>query len=219
MTNKNLTYGLLITFVIAIIGLFTPVGKAVVSSFGNTSPSLNASGQVHYQTETFQNGLVSVTESQLGNAITNYVGSSLSAGVTYDSWKNTTGVQEFADNAIAGFTGTASSSLRVIIFATTTNPANFVTSQAFTSVVANNATLLGATVYASSTTATTTNSVMSAIVNQSLGTLPIPNNSYLVFYVQRGDTNCVNLPTVNGCEAATSTNRGAVPFWKVHLFR
>jgi len=34
MTNKNLTIGLLITLVIAVIGVFSPVGQSMVKSFG-----------------------------------------------------------------------------------------------------------------------------------------------------------------------------------------
>ena len=209
--NKNFVYGGILIAIIIAVGAYsypkqvTPLGS-----------SLTPSGQVHYQTETFAEGLVSSKEMQLGTAVENYVGDTVAAGATYGVWYNDRGVQVFADNAIMGFTGTASSSLRFSLFATTTNPANFVTSQAFTAA---NGTaglqLIAPTTYATSTTATTTNS----IIAKATGVVPIPSASYLVFYVQRGDASCVNLPTLNGCEAATSTNRGITPFWKVHLFR
>lgn len=213
MTNKNLTYGLLITFVISIFGLFTPAGKTIVQQLG---ASLTPSGPVHYQTETFSQGLISSTESQFGTAVTNYVGDNLATGATYGVWYNNTGTQVFAHDGIMGFTGTASSSYRFALFATTTNPANFVTSQAFTAANGTaGLSLIAPTTYATSTTATTTNSVIA----KATGVVPVPSASYLVFYVQKGDQSCASLPAVNGCEAATSTNRGIIPFWKVHLFR
>lgn len=37
MSNKNLTYGLIVVGIIAIFGLFTPTGKAVVKQFGGVT--------------------------------------------------------------------------------------------------------------------------------------------------------------------------------------
>lgn len=209
-TNKILIVVLVAILAIAIGGYYYP--KVSDSLGGNP---LNATGPVHYQTETFNQGLVVLNGTQNGtNWVETTVGGPLATGVTYGAWQNTTNGIVLANDAAYGFSGTASSSFRFVLMATTTNPANFVTSQAFSA--ANSyatSTLIAGTTYATSTVASTTPA------RAGNGVIAISPGAWLVFFVQRGDTNCVNLPTVNGCEAATSTNRGIVPFWIAHLMR
>ena len=189
----------------------TLIEKASAKEVGGISnlDELVLSGALTTASSTVQNQMT------LASSTEKYVGNTFAAGAQFGFWYNDTGRIAYADMGMFGWeTGTASSSFRIAMFATTTNPNSFVTSQAFT---AQNGTaglnLVGATTFATSSTATTTNSY----TTNGTGIVPIANGAYLVTYLQRGDASCINLPTLNGCEAATSTNRGFNPFWRAHI--
>lgn len=110
---------------------------------------------------------------------------------------------------------TASTSYRVHIFATTSS--SIVASTDYTALAEGRRSLIGVTL-ATSTTATTTNSVSSAIIGRGNGAVLVASDSYVFGYIQ-------NLPLEGGgplctgaaCETATSSNRGFNPVFNIRI--
>jgi hypothetical protein len=67
MSNKNLTYGLIVVGLIAIIALFTPVGQKVVKSFGGTAPQ-NCGGSVTCFTDLAAGNVFMTVEQWIGGS-------------------------------------------------------------------------------------------------------------------------------------------------------
>lgn len=156
-------------------------------------------------------GVTNVDEIAAGDAASKWELLSLDAGEDQASYRNTSGHSEIVDYSNFTTDGTASSSFRVIAVATTSS--SFADAHDFLAPVY--ADLAGSKMFdvtiATSTTATTTNSIMRTAMNDgsSDGSILLKNLEYLILYLQRGDTSCPTSGTdTGGCEAATSTNRG-----------
>lgn len=78
--------------------------------------------------------------------------------------------------------------------------------------------LIQAAQIATSSTATTTNSVKAAAYNQGNGAILVPNDSYLFAVLQQDITNAnIACAAAGQCETATSSNRGFNPVWRVRV--
>lgn len=142
-----------------------------------------------------------------------------------DYWQNTTGATVYVDSGLYGTTGTASSTFNVSMFATTTSPTVLAARYdytALTEAINGTASFLSLShAIATSTVATTTNSQMELKMGRGNGVIAVPNNGYLITYLQQlplggGGATC------NGasCEAATSSMRGfSGLFWRAHYVR
>lgn len=144
-----------------------------------------------------------------------YAGTLESQGDQAVIFRNTSGKTVFADFASVNLTGsdTASSSMKVSIFATTTS--SVPNTQDFTALVATSTAMIDSYIVATSTTATTTNSVLAAVQAKGNGAVIIPNDWYVLFYMQTNSSvGCSNAGT---CETATSTVRGFNPKYKLRI--
>lgn len=117
--------------------------------------------------------------------------------------RNTTGRTLYVRYAQSSTSGTASSSVRVYFFATTT--ATVAASHAYTAIVPSNLGLITGAIIATSSAASTTNSIKQAATTGQ-GVIVVPDGYYLHSYVQQGDLQAGCSGSV--CETATSTNRG-----------
>lgn len=136
-----------------------------------------------------------------------------------DSWYNGTGKELHVNMADWGFdSGTASSSIRVNVFATTTGPSLIKRLYDYTALTENingsNTFLSRNFIYATSTTATTTNNLQMQEQGAGSGMITIPISGYLHFFIQQGD---LMANDNNSFEPATSTARGIGDFF-AHFF-
>lgn len=169
------------------------------------APAAGATGGIYQALPwTFGNGI------KLGDVNTNWLPTqTITAGQSQVAYTNRTGrpiivdYGEIQQIANAGGINVASSTFRVTMFATTTTtvPA----SHDFTAVSASTSALVVG-VWATSTTATTTNSVGTVPLGGQ-GTILLPADWTLITYLQRNTTLC-GAVAATVCEAATSTNRG-----------
>ncbi len=162
-----------------------------------------------------------------GTACTGTIGGSITAGSRLSYWYNDTGSPVYVTPAVQGWSsGTASTSLRVAMYATTTQPTTTAAVLDYatpTDAIVGPSALLFNQLYATSSTATTTNSAMATKAGTSNGAVTVPVGGYLVVLLQNasGVSNAPN-PLCNGatCETATSTKRGiSTFFWRGHYFR
>lgn len=133
-------------------------------------------------------------------------------------YRNTSGHDVIADYGDMTITtgSTASSTSKISLFATTSSSVGAWAD--FGTVVSPSnlkLALINAEGVATSSTATTTNAVSSAVHNKGSGAVLVPNNSYLFGYIQQDTTACGALTTA--CETATSSNRGFNPLFHVHI--
>ena len=141
-----------------------------------------------------------------------YIGS----GQRIDSWFNPTGQSIQVFYADAGFnSGTASSSFRIGLFATTTGPSQITRIFDYTALTeainGANSFLIKNFVYATSTAATTTTSHMALKDGFGSGSITVPASGYLHFLVQQGDLlRCISS---GSCETASSSARGPGDFF------
>ena len=150
----------------------------------------------------------------------------ISAGTSIKSVRNNTGSTIWVDLTTQGWTsGTASSSYRIYIFATTTSASEITRVYdftAFTEALNGPNTFLIAQTYATSTTATTTNNITNFHSGE-IGNpvIEVASGDFVHTFIQVGDLTCelggAVLP--GGCENATSTNRGFNPFFRFHYYR
>ena|SRR3990167_4528613 len=131
-------------------------------------------------------------------------------GLRMDSWYNDTGYSVDVAIAMSGFnSGTASSSIRMSLFATTTGPSKIKSLYSYTTLTeainGSNTFLMRNFIYATSTTATTTNNQQMLKQGSGSGVVTVPNAGYLHLFVQQGDLlNCAT----SSCETSTSSARG-----------
>ena len=158
-------------------------------------------------------------EARLGDLPVQGIRLDLASGVRIATWQNTTGATAYVPFADAGFTGgTASSSFDIALFATS-SAASVIQALDFRELNDNyniNGFLIRTT-YATSSGATTTNSVMAVLDRQGNGIVAVPNNGYIHFFLQDGDANCLGYGT-GACETATSTNRGMTGLFAHFLY-
>lgn len=133
-------------------------------------------------------------------------------------YRNTTGHDVIIDigSAIILTGETASSTSKISIVATTSASigtwADFGT---LTSVANKKFALVEAYGIATSTTATTTNSVLAAVQNKGNGAVLVPNESYVFGFLQQDTVGCGI--TLGICETATSTSRGFNPVFNIRI--
>ncbi len=124
MSNKNLTYGLIVVGIIAIIALFTPAGKAILNSFGATSfcatsqttclPSLELTGNQLTTIPSLQIDSGSLTVGTSGSNITQIIKGSCALTVVSTQVASSSAPYDCA------VTGVQSGDIVIMQFATTT---------------------------------------------------------------------------------------------------
>jgi|CXWL01.1.fsa_nt_gi hypothetical protein len=112
---------------------------------------------------------------------------------------------------------TASSTTKFSIFATTST--SIATWVDFGTLAEGKRALIQALGIATSTTASTTNSVYAAVQGKGNGAILIPTGSCVYGVLQQDTTACSIAGAANGaaCETATSTNRGFNPIFNVRV--
>ena len=109
---------------------------------------------------------------------------------------------------------TASSTYTVSLFATTSS--SIATTNDFADLADLSKALLHSVIVATSSTATTTNSVLaSQISNKGNGVILVPTGSFIFGYIQQYTAGCMK--GTGACEQATSTARGFNPIFNVRL--
>lgn len=189
------------------IGLVVVAGYASIKPIpaSQPAPQAGATGGIYQALPwTFGSGI------KLGDVNQNWLPTvTLTNGQDQVGYTNTSGKDILVDygevQMIANGAGLniASSTFRVTMFATTT--AVVPDNQDFTTVSASSTALIIG-VWATSTQATTTNSVQNVTLGGQ-GTVRVPSGSTLITYLQRNTTLC-GAVAATVCEAATSTNRG-----------
>lgn len=148
-------------------------------------------------------------EVSMGSTTRGSIELDLAAGSDRACWRNATGANIRVQYSEMGYlAGQASSSMRLTLLATTST--SLPASHAYTAYAQNaSSTLIGLTIFATSTVASTTNSVEYAIRNNGVGymTSVAPNMS-VCFARQQGDlvASCTAGTEAGKCESATSTN-------------
>ena len=132
------------------------------------------------------------------------------AGQNQDGWTNDTGRTVYFDYGDAINTGTASSSFRISVVATSS--ASISPSMALTAPIANPAggLLIDNVLLATSSPA---NFVINSDINagtQASGTVPVLSGQRIIFFLRQ---NSAHFCTGSICETATSTNRGFNVNW------
>ena len=146
----------------------------------------------------------------------------LASGQYMDSFYNDTGVVLHVPTAFVGFNdGTASSSIKISLFATTTGPSKIKALYTYTTLTdaINGAGtfLVREYPYATSSTATTTDSLLAQNQGNGKNFIDIPIAGYLHFLVQQGDM-LIGCSVNKTCESATSTNRGIGDYFAQFLY-
>lgn len=154
---------------------------------------------------------------RIGQASQKWVVGTIEPGATGVAlYTNRTGVDVYADFGSADIpTGsTASTTQAVSLFATSSSATAVPVWSDFGTLAEGGRALIQAVAIATSTTATSTNSVLSAVQGKGVGSIVIPDGSTLFGFIQQTyATKC----TGSVCETATSTNRGFNPKFKVRL--
>jgi len=157
-------------------------------------------------------GVTGYDRVKAGDAIITWKYGTIASGSNEGSYRNTTGGVECVDLAVVKTNGTASSSMKFYGFATSSSA---VPSQHdYTAIAFGGDSLISATLLATSTTATTTNSYLALASEQSgrgNGIVCLDQLDYFITYFQNA-SGIANAPNAlcNGatCEEATSTNNG-----------
>ena len=181
---------------IAILALVVAVGVAM---FGGKTIIRNIAGGTNL-TSNFD-------EIAVNDASEKWERLELTSGVDQAVFTNRESFTQYAYFASITTSGTASSSYDIYLVATTTS--SIPDSHDFVALnlsQVNNRVLFRDLSFATSTTATTTNSIMATAEARSLGVVPIPSGQSMILYMQQGDLqrNC----GTGVCESATSTSRG-----------
>ncbi len=215
MIDKNKIAIIIAT--LALVGVFGVAmfgGKTVIKEIvgGTTNYDVLEADEVAFKTASTTNIRIEYASS------TPFVGAKrlyIGSGQRMDSYYNDSGYPLNVFVGAFGFnSGTASSSFRVNLFATTTGPATIASLYSFTALteaINGSDTFLSRNfIYATSTTATTTNTLALQKVNSGSGMITIPASGYLHFFVQQGDLlgSCTAGGQAGKCESATSTARG-----------
>lgn len=154
---------------------------------------------------------------RIGQASQKWVVGQIDPGQTSVAlYTNRTGVDVYADFGSADIpTGsTASTTQAVSLFATSSSATTVPTWANFGTLAEGGRALIQAVAIATSTTATSTNSVLSAVQGKGNGSVVIPDGSTLFGFMQQ---TYATVCTGSVCETATSTNRGFNPKFKVRL--
>lgn len=181
-----------------------------------TALNPNLGGTVENFPSWFTNGL-SVGNNSNGNTgvFTNAVAGQIGPGANTAHWTNNTGHTVFIPLVVLHTTGTASSSMKLIVSASTTVPA---LADDFNALNLPMNDVAISTIVATSSTATTTSNLLSVAQNssKSSGVISVAAGSSLNI-VMHNASGVANAPlnTCNGasCETATSTNRGFNVNW------
>src|SRR3990167_10854124 len=203
MTTKEKVIGgiAVLAVILALVGL---VGgnqsvsdeqiQSIVSQLSAVSYEKLGSGVTRYP-----NSGIEMIYAKIGDRYTEWQGGAMSAGDDEDSWQNLTNDTVYAKYGAVTTSGTASSSYRIFMVAT--SAASIPTTHDFTAIPLSNNNLISGQVWATSTPATTTNSITAA----GNDTVVIPDKWYLITYYQAVDLAACGATI---CEPATSTNNG-----------
>lgn len=187
-------------------GSSTPQATDVVQT-----QSDNGLGGERAGLQEFQNGV------KMGPEFWQWYGGTFVTGQTSAKlYCNTTGrstVAEYGDFSI--LSGFASSSMKVSIFATTSS--SIATTNDFATVVATTTALIAPYVVATSSEATTTSSTLAAIQNKGNGEVIVQPNWCVWAYMQSNSATGCTGAAAGMCEAASSTNRGFNPTFKIRV--
>lgn len=202
-TVKTVLISAIVATVISLVSVFTFVSVIYGSGALLGVSVTNSSGPVHNGRDVFTSGI------QIGQIQETGVEQKLPVGSRQVIlFRNTTGRDVLANGGdITIPTGeTASSTKQDSIIATST--ATIPLTEDFVTLSANKNFLLGPVTNATSSTASTTSSA-----GVGRGAVVVPDGWYLIGYEQ---ANTCLLPGAQ-CESATSTNKGANPFFRVRL--
>lgn len=133
-------------------------------------------------------------------------------------YTNRSGHDVFILNASADIrTGsTASSTSKVSVFATTSSATAVPVWADFGTLAEGKRAMIQAVGIATSSTATTTNSVLAAVQAKGVGSVLVPHGSTVFGFLQQDTTGCSIAGAAAGvCETATSTNRGFNPWFRI----
>ena len=192
--------------VVLLIGGFL-VGRY---AFSPSSPSGDVGGE-RAGIQEFNDGV------KAGDMNSKWVAKTLPPGAASVAlYTNRTGHDVFADFGAADIlTGqTASSTFKASLFSTTSSSSAVPAWADFGTLAEGKRALIQAVEYATSSTATSTNSVLSAAQSKGSGSVLVPDGATLFGYIQQ---TYANLCTGSLCETATSSNRGFNPQFRVRL--
>ena len=204
MPNNNIWKGVaVVALVVGILALLTPASAPQQpagggQSLGGTYDVQNVAPQM---TGGIDFGMLPVH--------VNWQGDKIGPKQNQASWRNTSGQTVYLDYAEVSTDGTASSSYKFYVYASSTKVS---TAYDFTAPgSAGKVAINGFTIATSSAATTTTN-----VANGAGQTVQVPNGSYVNIVMQS-----VNGSGCNGttCETATSTNRGFNLQWRIRYHR
>lgn len=206
MTSRNIIVAGVVAAIVSI--LVAVVALSTVRTDTSVSSELGGiSGPVINNPYAFANGVGIGNDGFVFNAEELTIG----RGEDQKVWTNKLGRDVFVTYGQFTTDGTASSTYR--LYAIATSSTSIPDSHDFTALVATSSALIDGVSLATSTSATTTNSVLSAVQNKGQGTIKVPAGWSLISFLQ-----AVDVPACGGtgaCEEATSTNRG---FTNLKLF-
>lgn len=199
--------------IVAIIGVGVAVLLAVILILvlvAQQSPGENTGGQ-RAGLQEFVDGI------QAGSVGTKWVSATMPANTNSVAiYTNRTGRDVYADfGAMDIPTGqTASTTVLGSLFATSSSATSVPTWADFGTLAEGKRALIQADIIATSTTASSTNSVMASVLGKGAGSVVVPDGSTLFGYIQNRYTVAC---TGSQCETATSSNRGYNPVFKVRI--
>lgn len=193
MSKENkISIGIAILALVVAVGVAMFGGKTIIEKVGGT---LNVSN---------------FDEIAVNDASEKWEKLELTSGSDQAVFTNRESFTQFADFASITTSGTASSSYNLYLVATSTDSIPNSHDYVELSLSQTNHRVLFRNIdFATSTTATTTNSIMATKEGKSLGVVPIPSGHSLILYLQQGDLlRCATGQEAGKCENATSTARG-----------
>lgn len=154
-------------------------------------------------------------EVSMGSTTRGSIEIDLAAGDEQECWQNSTGANIRVQYAEIGYlSGAASSSFDMFLFATTSTSVPAGHAYVALAPIATSS-IIGSTLFATSTVASTTNNLVYALGRNGEGLLnTVAPNMNVCLYLQQGDlvASCTAGTEAGQCESATSTARGFNPF-------
>ena len=193
-----------------------PLGGSRWPNGVSADTTLPVAGELRGTTLTTTGASTLTLELTLGSTTIQYIGGALASGSDQTCYSNATGGDIYVDDVLFGIpsAGTASSSYKGSVFATTTSTIN--DSMDFGTLSATSSGLIVNHVFATSTTATTTSSSYSETNSEGNEAILVRTTENVCVYLQADhDVGCTDAL----CESATSTNRGFDPFFEFRYRR
>lgn len=154
-------------------------------------------------------GLTNYDELAPGDMALKYQALSLGSGATTTTYTNRSPSTEFVTLGSWSTSGTASSSFTVALFASS-SPTITSTHSMVRLVLNGNGFASSTRIIDTITLATGTRSTATSSLSNRLsdGMVEVKKGQSIHLTIQKGDFTCDSIPTANGCESASSTNRG-----------